>query len=186
MVEDDTLRAGFPVIFHHFSRQEADGRRFALGSAIVDFTDYDTRLAAYAVLLDDQDRILLALWNEGPVRQWTLPGGGVDLEETVEEAVVREVREESGYDVEVGALLGIDSWVIPPAERLYPTARPMKSVRVLFAGSVTGGELAREVDGTTDECRWFPLHEVPGLPHVRIVDTALRLLAPTEDPSPAP
>jgi 8-oxo-dGTP diphosphatase len=143
----------------------------------VEFTDYDTRLAAYAVIVDEEDRIPLALWNEGPVPQWTLPGGGVELEETVEEATVREVREESGYDVELGALLGIDSWVIPPAERLYPTSRPMKSVRVLFEGTVTGGEPAREVGGTTDECRWFALEEVPGLPHVRIVDTALRLLA---------
>ena len=30
----------------------------------VDFRDYDTRLAAYAVVRDDRDRILLALWNE--------------------------------------------------------------------------------------------------------------------------
>jgi 8-oxo-dGTP diphosphatase len=144
----------------------------------VEFTDYDTRLAAYAVIVDEEDRILLALWNEGPVPQWTLPGGGVELEETVEQAAVREVREESGYDVTLGALLGIDSWVIPPAERIFSTSRPMKSVRVLFEGTVTGGVLTREVGGTTDECRWFPLEEVPGLPHVRIVDTALRLLDP--------
>jgi 8-oxo-dGTP diphosphatase len=46
----------------------------------MEFRDYDTRLAAYAVVVDDQDRVLLALWNEREP-QWTLPGGGVDLHE---------------------------------------------------------------------------------------------------------
>jgi 8-oxo-dGTP diphosphatase len=142
----------------------------------VDFTDYDTRLASYAVIVDEQDRMLLALWNEGAVPQWTLPGGGVELHETVEEAAVRELREETGYDVELGPLLGVDSWVIPPEERHYATSRPLKSVRVMFEGRVVGGELTHELDGTTDEARWIPRREVPDLPHVRIVATALRLL----------
>jgi 8-oxo-dGTP diphosphatase len=142
----------------------------------VDFTEYDTRLAAYAVIVDEREQILLALWNEGPVPKWTLPGGGVELHETVEEAAVRELREETGYDVQLGRLLGVDSWVIPVEERIYPTDRPLKSVRVMFEGRVVGGELTHEQDGTTDEARWIPLADVPALPHVRIVATALRLL----------
>ncbi len=51
----------------------------------MEFTDYDTRLAAYAVIVDEQNRILLALWNEGSEPQWTMPGGGVEFEETVDE-----------------------------------------------------------------------------------------------------
>lgn len=143
----------------------------------MDFTEYDTRLASYAVVVDDRDRILLALFNQGPTPAWTLPGGGVELHETVEEAAVRELREETGYDVELGPLLGIDSWVIPVEERIHPTERPLKSVRVMFEGRVVGGELTHERDGTTDEARWIPLAEVPGLPHVPLVASALRLLA---------
>ena len=41
---------------------------------------------------------------------------------------------------------------------------------------MVGGELTHELDGTTDEARWIPVGEVPDLPHVRIVATALRLL----------
>ena len=145
----------------------------------MDFHDYDTRLAAYAVIVDDRERILLALWNEGATPQWTLPGGGVELHETVEEATVRELREETGYDVDLGGVLGVDSWVIPVEERLLPTDRPLKSVRIMFRAWIAGGHLTHEVDGTTDEARWIPLAEVPGLPHVRIVATALRLLEPT-------
>jgi len=52
----------------------------------VEFTDYDTRLGGYAVIVDDQDRILLALWNEGRAPQWTMPGEGVELDGSTDEA----------------------------------------------------------------------------------------------------
>jgi 8-oxo-dGTP diphosphatase len=90
----------------------------------VDFRDYDTRLAASAVGVDDLDRVLLALWNEGPEPLWTLPGGGVELPERVEEAAVREVLEETGYDVTLGPLLGIHSFVVPPEKRLGRAPAP--------------------------------------------------------------
>ena len=140
----------------------------------MDFRDYDTRLAAYALLFDDEGRVLLALWNERPERLWTLPGGGVDLEETASEAAVREVREETGYEIELVQLLGVDSLVVRE-DRADGGRRPLKSVRVVFEGRVVAGELANEVDGTTDEARWLPLADVPGVPRVPLVDAALAL-----------
>ena len=140
----------------------------------MDFRDYDTRLAAYALLFDDEGRVLLALWNEEPQFLWTLPGGGVDLHETASEAAVREVREETGYEIELVRVLGLDSFVLP-AEVAGGGGRPFKSVRVVFEGRVVAGELANEVDGTTDEARWIPLAEVAGLPRVPLVDAALAL-----------
>jgi 8-oxo-dGTP diphosphatase len=141
----------------------------------VEFLDYDTRLAAYAVVVDDQERVLLALWNEAAEPQWTMPGGGVDLEEQAAAGAVRELREETGYDVELGRLLGVDSYVIPPERRRIATTRPLKAVRVVYEARVVGGELTREVDGTTDEARWIPLDEVAYLPRVGLVDIALGL-----------
>jgi 8-oxo-dGTP diphosphatase len=139
----------------------------------MDFREYDTRLAAYALLTDGVGRVLLALWNEASEPLWTMPGGGVELHETVAEAAVREVREETGYEIELVRVLGVDTFVIPAEER--DGRRPLKSVRVVFEGSVVGGELTNEVDGTTDEARWFPVAEVDGLPRVPLVDAALAL-----------
>ena len=139
------------------------------------FTDYDTRLAAYAVIVDDHDRILLALWNEAEEKKWTLPGGGVELPESAEEGAVREVREETGYHVELGRLLGVHTYVIPGERRLMDTERSMKAVRVVYAASVVGGELTHEADGTTDEARWIPLADVPDMPRVALVDIGLEL-----------
>ena len=121
--------------------------------------------------------MLLALWNEMAEPLWTLPGGGVELTESVEQAAVREVSEETGYDVELGRVLGVDTLVIPPEERTVDRNRYYKGVRVIFAASVVGGHLRNEVGGSTDEARWFPVAEVPSLATVDLVDIGLRLRA---------
>jgi 8-oxo-dGTP diphosphatase len=146
-------------------------------SSVLHYSEYDTRLGAYAVIVDDHDRILLALWNEGDEPLWTLPGGGVELTETVEEGAVRELREESGYEVELPRLLGVDTLVIPPEQRARAADRDrwFRGIRVVFEGAIVGGRLRHEVDGSTDEARWIPLTEVPDLSRVELVDIGLRL-----------
>jgi 8-oxo-dGTP diphosphatase len=140
-------------------------------------TEYDSRLGAYAVVVDDRDRLLLALWNELAEPLWTLPGGGVELDETIEEGVVREVREETGYDVETGRVLGVDTVVVPPEERTVDRDRWFRGIRVVYEARIVGGHLRNEVDGTTDEARWFPLADLPGLARTDLVDIGLRLRA---------
>ncbi len=143
---------------------------------LLHYSEYETRLGSYAVVVDAQERVLLALWNEAGEPLWTLPGGGVELPETVEEGAVREVREETGYDVVLDRLLGVDTLVVPPEERTVPGGPWFRGIRVVFAATVVGGELRPEVDGTTDEARWIPLAEVADLPRVELVDVGLELL----------
>ena len=51
----------------------------------MDRPDHDVRIGAYTVVVDDRERILLALWNEDATPAWTLPGGGVEEGETPEQ-----------------------------------------------------------------------------------------------------
>jgi 8-oxo-dGTP diphosphatase len=143
----------------------------------VHFTEYDTRLAAYAVIVDDADRILLTWYNDlgGPGAGWSLPGGGVEYEESLEEAVIREVHEETGYNVAVGAPLASHSFTAPDGGH---NGRPFKSVRVFFAATVTGGTLGTtEVGGSTDFADWVPIVEVAThASRADIVDVALAAL----------
>ena len=143
--------------------------------AELEFVDYDTRVAAYAVIVDE-DRILLSWWNgEGHSDPaWSLPGGGVDLPETVGEGTVREVREETGFEVELTGLLAIDSHIKAPADRLMETDRWVRHLRIIHTGRVVGGTLGTlEVGGSTDRADWVPIASVPDLPRVGIVDIAL-------------
>jgi 8-oxo-dGTP pyrophosphatase MutT (NUDIX family) len=106
----------------------------------VHFTEYHTRLAAYALIVDDTERVLLT-WYNGSGRGeacWSLPGGGVEYDETVEEAVVREALEETGYDVVLHEPLAVHSFT-GPAEPDRPL--PFKSVRVVYRATIVGGSL---------------------------------------------
>ncbi len=135
--------------------------------------DFDTRLAAYAVIVDTHDRVLLVLGNEDDTPLWALPGVGVDLEEKLSEGLVRELREETGYDVEPGVLLGVATEVVAASERLVDRGRALKHVKVVHEATIVGGVLTHEVDGSTDEARWIPLSQVESLPRVGHVDLAL-------------
>ncbi|MCW2835473.1 MAG: hydrolase [Nocardioides sp.] len=145
----------------------------------LEFHEYDTRLAAYAVIVDTehaQDRVLLSWWNgEGHGEPgWSLPGGGVDLPETAEQGAIREAREETGFDVELTGLLGVDSHVVSPGERVIDTGRWQRSLRILFSARVVGGSLGTlEVNGSTDYAQWVPIASVPDLPRAGIVDVGL-------------
>jgi ADP-ribose pyrophosphatase YjhB (NUDIX family) len=65
-------------------------------------------VAVAAIVFDDQGRVLLVERGRPPaVGLWTVPGGRLEGAETLAQAVAREVREETGLLVEVGALASV-------------------------------------------------------------------------------
>lgn len=131
-------------------------------------------MAAYAVCVRD-GKILLARWvaRDG-TRRWTLPGGGMDHGEDPIDTVVREVAEETGYELEPTRLLGLDS-----IQRQYPrrlgTFADFQGLRIVYEGRVTGGELRPEKGGSTDLAAWHELSDVAALERVELVDIGLDL-----------
>lgn len=146
----------------------------------------DLRVGAYAIIEQD-GRVLLAHWSEGAKGGWTLPGGGLEPGEHPEAAVVREVFEETGFEVEIVELLGVDSAVIPSVRRSGGPPRPLQALRVVYRCRIVGGELRNEVNGSTDEAGWFTPDEVAALHRVALVTTGLRFagipVPDTHDPA---
>ncbi len=104
---------------------------------------------AGAVVRDPQGRLLLVRRANEPSRGlWSLPGGRLEAGESAQEAAAREVREETGLDVAVGALAC--------------TAEFGPYVVEDYAATVTGGTL-RPGDDAAD-ARWCTPDEVRALP----------------------
>ena len=156
----------------------AVARRPGWDDSRVHFSDYDTRLAAYAALVDDEQRILLT-WCNGEGRGtpcWTMPGGGVEYEESLVDAVKREVFEETGYVVRVDAPIAAHSFTAAGRAR---EGRPYKAVRIVFSATIIGGALGTiEIGGSTDFAQWVPLSQIEELEaKADIVDVAYAAIA---------
>ncbi|MEB4614901.1 NUDIX hydrolase [Leucobacter sp. M11] len=141
-----------------------------------------TRIAAYALIIRD-DEILLSHWRRGTMHGWTLPGGGIEPGEDPADACVREVFEETGLHAALGRVLGVDSRILVREEPRPGEDAQLHTVRIVYAGSVTGGTLTPELDGSSDDAAWFPLAEVPELRKLSLVDAALAM-AERDDRSP--
>ena len=72
-----------------------------------------------AVIVDDGKVVLVKRRYEPLAGRWSLPGGTLEVGETLKAAVVREMREETGLDVEVGPLLEVfDRIITDEAQRV--------------------------------------------------------------------
>jgi ADP-ribose pyrophosphatase YjhB (NUDIX family) len=107
-----------------------------------------------AVIRDDAGRVLLQLHAE--TGEWGLPGGAVEPEEHPEDAIVREVREETGLEIAVERLIGVYGG--PDSTVVYRNGDRTSYVRTSYLARVTGGELQPD-DHESLELRWVPFAE---------------------------
>ena len=125
------------------------------------------RVAAYAVIVRVQaqgDEILLSRLAPKVTTDelWTLPGGGLDHGEDPRDAVVREVREETGLDVSIGEVARVYSAHLP---RVWREGRKVDAhaLRIVYDGWVpldSPPPRVLEVDGSTVEAAWHSLADV--------------------------
>ncbi len=96
------------------------------------------RPSVAAILRDGDGRILLQRRSDNG--RWGLPGGSVEIGESVCEAIVREVREETGLDVEAERLIGVYS---DPALQVvrYRSGDVVHYISTLLACRILGGSL---------------------------------------------
>ena len=98
------------------------------------------------VFIQQDDTILLVRQDYGH-QYWSLPGGEMETGESIDQAAIREVKEEAGLDIRLRRVVGLYS---KPSEN---------SLAVCFEGEVIGGTL--KADHEITECRYFPYDRIP-------------------------
>lgn len=120
-----------------------------------------------AVILDD-DRVLLVKRGQEPLKgTWNLPGGVVELGETLEAALGREVLEETGLRVDVGAVVEVLDRVHTDADGRIE----FHYVIVDYLCRARSGALAHGSDA--EDARWHP---IAGLENSGIAPKAIEVI----------
>ncbi|AUY51932.1 NUDIX domain-containing protein [Streptomyces sp. CB01881] len=110
-----------------------------------------------AVVTDDAGRLLLIHKTDNNL--WALPGGGHDIGESIADTVVREVREETGIDVEVGAVVGL--YTDPGHVMAYDAGEVRQQFSICFKARPVGGTLRTSEE--SKEVRWVPPADLDAL-----------------------
>jgi len=115
----------------------------------------ETPLVGVGAIIIEDDRVVLVKRGHPPLEgKWSIPGGVLEIGETLRKAAVRETLEETGLAVEPGELLGVFERVIPDEKgrmRYHYVLIDFLCRRV--AGELQAGDDAREV-------RWFRRDEL--------------------------
>lgn len=88
-----------------------------------------------AIVTDDQDRVLLIHKTDNNL--WALPGGGHEIGEAIADTAVREVKEETGYDIEVERVTGL--YTNPGHVMAYDDGEVRQQFSIGFRAHLVGG-----------------------------------------------
>ncbi|MER7579123.1 NUDIX domain-containing protein [Kitasatospora sp. NPDC097691] len=116
--------------------------------------------AASVVVVDDAGRVLLQRRTDNGM--WALPGGRMDIGESLAGCGIRETREETGIDIEITGIVG--TYTDPRHVFAYDDGEVRQEFSICLLGRPLGGEL--RVSDESHEVAWFTPAETDGLPMV--------------------
>ncbi|MEU9222905.1 NUDIX domain-containing protein [Streptomyces massasporeus] len=116
--------------------------------------------AASAIVVDDAGRVLLQRRRDNGM--WALPGGAMDIGESLPDCAVRETREETGLDVEITGIVG--TYTNPRHVFAYDDGEVRQEFSICFLARPVSGHLAMSEEST--DVRWFEPSDIDGLPMV--------------------
>ncbi|MCJ7774642.1 MAG: NUDIX hydrolase, partial [Desulfobacterales bacterium] len=116
------------------------------------FVQYNNPAPAAGVLiLDDLGQILLVKRAFQPYRgTWVIPSGYIEYDEDIRSTAVRELKEETGLDVEIEGIHTVESCFDDPRGN---------TILVVFRGKIAGGRLKAGDDA--EDVGFFPLEDLP-------------------------
>jgi 8-oxo-dGTP diphosphatase len=119
------------------------------------------------ILIENNKVLLIKRGREPFLGEWAIPGGRIDEDESAQECAIREMKEETGLDIEIISLVGIYS---------DPKRDPRGIIAATYLVKKTGGVLNAGDDAA--EAKWFYLDALPKLAtdHSKMLEDALKTL----------
>jgi ADP-ribose pyrophosphatase YjhB (NUDIX family) len=115
-------------------------------------------VATSAVVEDSEGRVLLQ--RRADSGNWALPGGGMEMDESLAGSVIREVKEETGYDIEVTGLVG--TYTHPGHIIAYDDGEVRRQFNICYRARIVGGEMRMSDESTA--IRFVDPADLDGLP----------------------
>lgn len=114
-------------------------------------------VATCAVVTDHDGRILLQRRSDSG--NWAMPGGGMEMNESLTDSVIREVKEETGFDIEVTGIVG--TYTDPRHIIAYTDGEVRRQFNICYTARIVGGALA--ISNESTEIRFVAPSEIAGL-----------------------
>lgn len=111
----------------------------------------DIRVGTAALIKNSKDKILMVKRKNPPAKYlWGFPGGGIKFGETIEEATTREIKEETGLNVDVGKILTVGEAI--------EEDKDIHRIVVICEAKMKGGIIKPSDDAT--DIMWISLEEI--------------------------
>ncbi|GIN18884.1 NUDIX domain-containing protein [Siminovitchia fordii] len=109
------------------------------------------------IVFNEKNQVLLQ--KRIDVGLWGIPSGHIEIGETVSEAAIREMKEETNLDIRIKKLIGVYS---DPLSQVfaYPNGKVVHFITTCFLAEITGGELACNSNESLD-IKFFDLQNLP-------------------------
>lgn len=151
------------------------GKQFEVSADRLSF-----RPSVYGVIIRNHKVLLSKQWDG-----YDFPGGGIKLTETIEEALIREVKEETGFDVRVGRIVVCKSSFF----KLPSTGTYVNAVLMYYLCEIRGGEISTDYFDADEKeyankAEWIDISKIRKVKFYnsadnrKVIEEALRLKKP--------
>lgn len=133
----------------------------------VNIDELSFRPSVYGVIIDNEKILLSRQWDG-----YDFPGGKIELGETIKEALTREVKEETGLEVNVGKIVACENSFF----KLPKDGKPVQSILIYYLCSITGGKISTDYLSENEKnyaskAEWIELSQIEKIKFYNSIDS---------------